>query len=150
MKYFNQLTESEIVELINFCIRSKNETMEFERDKKTEINFVSIYNEEDRIDETGARYARVETSALFGGSKEGLVHILNNYRITDFTMILDQNYHGFVNPSDNYDIYLKRFMASRFGGEYLQDLFEARLKEANDEVALLADYAVSRRRKFNK
>lgn len=147
MKYFNQLTESEIVELINFCISSKNETIEFVKDKETEINFVSIYNEEDRVDENGVRYARVETSALFGGSKVGLVHVLKNYRITDFTMRLDKNYHVFATLSDNYDIYLKRFMASRFGGEYLQDLFEARLEEANKEVTLLADYAVSRRRK---
>lgn len=147
MKYFNQLTETEIVELINFCIRSKNETIEFEKDKETEINFVSIYNEEDRVDENGVRYARVETSALYDEAKEGIVHVLNNYRITDFTMSLDQSYHNFINPDKNYDMYLKMFMTSRFGGEYLQDLFEARLEDANKEVALLADYAVSRRRK---
>lgn len=143
MKYLEQLNEVEIVGLINFCIRRKNEKIESEVDKQVEINFVTIYNEEDRVDEQGERYVRVETSALYDNNL-GLVNLLYNYRLTDFSLKIDRSYHF----KDNcYDEELKEFMALRFGESYLQDLFNLRLENANVEYEKLTEYVRQRKNK---
>lgn len=143
MKYLEQLNEVEIVELINFCIRRKNEKIESEVDKQVEINFVTIYNEENRIDEHGERYVRVETSALYDYNL-GLVNLLYNYLLTDFSLKIDRSYHF---KDNSYDEELKEFMALRFGESYLQDLFNLRLENANVEYEKLNEYIRQRKNK---
>lgn len=134
LNYFKQLTEEEIVEMINFCIASKNEES-LDIDKRLEIDTVNISCEEDRVDLNGKRYARVLTA-----KEEGNV-ILSCYRATDFTLSTD-DISCF--PA-SYDEEMKMYMSKRFGAPYLQALYAHRLVEANEEIAKLANFALENR-----
>lgn len=134
LNYFKQLTEEEIVEMINFCISAKNEES-LDIDKHLEIDTVNISCEEDRRDSDGKRYARILTA-----KDEGNI-ILSCYRATDFSLKTDDLGHYSV----NYDNEYKMYMSQRFGALYLQALYSNILVEANDEISRLASLVIEKR-----
>ena len=123
LKYFNQLTEADVIELINFCVCLRKETFNEENNEEP-IDSVIIRNEEDRVDELGNRYARV----LSAGREGNLV--LSSYRITDFSMRSDDV--GF-SPID-YNRELNIFMFKKYGEDYLRDLYDYRITQLNQEI----------------
>lgn len=136
MKYFNQLSEEEIVELINFCIRLRNQTkVENDSQKEMEIDSVSVLNENDRVDELGNRYARVLTAG-----REGSL-ILSCYRVTDFSMKTDDI--GISNI--DYSGELNKFMFKKFGEDYLRDFYNQRMNQLNQEIEEICSFAYGTR-----
>lgn len=132
LEYITQLTDEEIIELINQCIKMKNTTQD---NKEMEIDSINVLKEPDRRDDEGCRYIRVHTAA-----REGILH-LHCYRLTDFTM--RTNDLGFKNI--NYDEEFKTFMAKRFGEFYLKDLYDLRIQEACYEVEKISELAFGSR-----
>lgn len=133
LDFITRLEEQDLIELINFCIKKQNE-------KYQEVGFakwiclidnIVVYNEINRKDVEGNCYFWICT---FNGAR-----VLDNYRIKDFEMMVDNIGLYGRNIAIDYTQYMREFMAKHFGKEYIQALFQYQTKQAEKEMQRLLD-----------
>lgn len=131
LQFLNQLSEEEILILINLCIASINEQIKEPELETRYVDYISIYSGEDSRDMNGNQYAYVTT-----GSNGN--YIGSPYEISDFNMTAVNH----VNPhlSKDFSNVLKEFMTKRFGMPYIQALHDLRVQEADAESKELSQY----------
>lgn len=110
LKFLNQLTESQIIDLLNYTYKGTTEHI---------INHVQISNEPDRCDAEGNQ--QVLVNAWDNGFHVGM------YTIQDFTM-------NVFFSSDIPVQKLREYLTSIFGEEYLNGLREYYAMEAEKEI----------------
>lgn len=110
LKFLNQLTESQIIDLLNYV---------YEKTPNHRINQVQLYTEPDRSDEFGNQQILVD--AWNDGFHVGM------YYIQDFDM---REYFSKKTPKFR----LREYLAFIFGEEYLNGLREYYAMEAEKEI----------------
>lgn len=135
LQFLNQLSEGEILALINRCVLSENQEIETAELKEHYVNCVSFYDEFDRRDEKGNQYIYVTTMTH---EIDGMSRIGMSYEISDYSM----RSLNFVNPhlSKDYSHILKAFMTQKFGKDYIQALYDMKVQEAMQEYQELEQY----------
>lgn len=136
LEFLPQLTEEEMIELINFCMIQRDSKREVKTSPRELIDHIKIFGEQDRRDLNGNQYFYVQTA-------HGIL-VLSCYKISDFHMTTDD--YGFYTkyPSVCYDEALRIFMTKRFGESYIKALYQKQVKAANKEVETLSQYLPQR------
>lgn len=131
LKYLPQLTEEELIALINSCIMAKNQSEDI-RQKRDVADSIIVYNEYDRRDMQGNQYYLIGTATG--------IRISDYFVATDYSLKVNNYSHLKDENADVYDEEMKRFMVARFGTQYLDDLFAKRVTDAEQEKQALAEY----------
>ncbi len=112
LTYFKNLSDEEIVELINACIQYESDILKLKVGKPN-ISQFKVYAEDDRVDINNQRYALIYANS-------------QAYMITDYTL---KTYDSVVCPEIDFSNILHLFMTKRFGEEYINSLYEVKLQE---------------------
>lgn len=125
MKYFNLLTEAEILELVNKCIGAENFAKSY--GALDDADYIEVEGQEDRVDLNNNRYFWVQA----WNTSRSMSKYIASYEFYDFDVTLSGQSSEVLNGA------LRLFMAKRFGKDYVEDLFNYHLAKAQAESDIL-------------
>lgn len=131
VEFFSRLSKEDIIELINRAMAYDESKGAWGVSASDRADEVLVYNEEDRRDENGNRYAWVRG---ISNRQSNLPKYFASFRISDFYMCYGDNL-----PHD-YDNILRAFMTEKFREEYIKALHAHRVSLADTEAEQLTEY----------